>query len=122
MPDTSGKKNRDSKKAKKKEAIRQLMKYLPELAASPSEDEQGKGGSNRPIDAQKGKASKKGTNNFLKGVAQSPSGNTSRMGVLLGQAATDPVRIPDFERPEDLSFEEWKKNNPCLLDMHVEGA
>ena len=44
---------------------------------------------------------------------------------LLGAAGSNPASnsafrsIPSFGLLEDVSFDEWKKNNPCLLDMHV---
>ena len=44
---------------------------------------------------------------------------------LLGAAASNPASnsafrsIPSFGLLGVVSFDEWKKNNPCLLDMHV---
>ena len=69
----------------------------------------------------KSKDSHRSTNDTFKHnfTSSSGSGTKTHMDSLLSKTATKPARIPEFQHREDTSFEEWKRNNPCLLDMHV---
>ena len=119
MTNNKGKRTGASQKSKRRDAIRMLMGVLPSLADSDSEEE------HQDSKSQKNKG--KQTRHDTKGQS-----HTSVNDLLGNQGPTRshpsaavPKDIPDMPklssgaRTEDNSMDEWRRNNPCFLDMHV---
>ena len=114
--DTNKDKRKKSKSARRKQAIEMLMKTLPALPDSDSDDEDDTTPKN-PI--LKIRAPKESGRKKSAGAKPLGSGHTDVNDLLGNHGRTRDNNRAGQNDADERSMEEWRRNNPCFLDMHV---